>query len=51
MTILQRIAKTESKNHCYRTFQNLTKPSTGGLSHILINNNDTITRIDDMTQM
>jgi hypothetical protein len=51
MKIIQNIAKTEAKLQCYRTFKNVSTPSTGGLSHILIAKDDTITRIDDREEI
>jgi hypothetical protein len=47
MKILQRIAKAESKNQCYKTFRNINTPSTGGINHLILEQNNKLTRIDD----
>jgi hypothetical protein len=51
MKILQQIAKTESKNYCYRSFKSVTKPSTGGLNHVIIKHQDTFRRIDNTEEL
>jgi hypothetical protein len=51
LKILQSIQKTESKLQCYRTFKNTSVPSTGGLSHIIIENSNELIRIDNKDEI